>query len=180
MHMAVEYDYYDIVQVLIAAGADQAATNQDGHEARTGIDGNKCIEFVAFVAASSAKELKASLQELLNVVTSGQRKLVDKATFAQTGLRHKRERKAEWVSDPLINNTFVKIIGILQEEAQGEIDAAKPRDETSSATGSAAKAKKNKRVATKAEKQKKKKKNRKTEGRILRCEVTRQAFFKRL
>ena len=146
---------------MIAAGADHTATNRSGHEARTGLIGKKCVAFVAFVAASTAEELKASLQDLLNVVTSGQRKLVDKATFAQTGLRHKRERKAEWVSDPLINNTFVKIIGILQEEAQGEIDAAKPRDETSSATGSAAKAKKNKRVATKAEKQKKKKKKQK-------------------
>ena len=160
-HMAVEYDYYEIIQVLIAAGADHTATNRSGHEARTGLIGKKCVAFVAFVAASTAEELKASLQDLLNVVTSGQRKLVDKATFAQTGLRHKRERKAEWVSDPLINNTFVKIIGILQEEAQGEIDAAKPRDETSSATGSAAKAKKNKRVATKAEKQKKTKKKQK-------------------
>ena len=139
MHMAVEYNYYGIIQALIAAGADQSATNRAGHEAQTGIEGKKCIAFVAFVEASSAKELKESLQDLLDVVTSARRRrLVDKAMFAQTGLGHKKTLKAQWASDPLINESFVKIIGSMQEEIPGENDAANKSTSSGIEKGNAA------------------------------------------
>ena len=64
--MAIEYDYYAIAQKLKDAGADDTIKNNDGIEARTGIEGNKCIEFARFLQAEDGEEILAALEGLKN------------------------------------------------------------------------------------------------------------------
>ena len=92
LHMAVEYDYYAIVQALIAAGADEALTNNDGCEARTGIEGKKCLQLLAFSAATNAEELMTTLKALVELIDTDDKQLIDKVMVGQIGLRHKKVR----------------------------------------------------------------------------------------
>lgn len=109
LHMALEYDYYEIVLALIAAGADETIVNKLGCEARTGIEGKKLLPLVAFSAATNAKELQDSLKDLLAALDTDDRERMDKAVFVQTGMKHKKDIKKEWNADPLINTTFMDI-----------------------------------------------------------------------
>ena len=110
LHMAVEYDYYDIALALIGAGADKKVLNNDGCEARTGIEGKKCLPFVAFSAATNATELQNALRDLLAVLDTEDKERVDKAGFVQTGMKHKKGMKEDWNSDPFINTAFMDIV----------------------------------------------------------------------
>lgn len=110
LHMAVEYDYYEVVQTLIAAGADKAIRSNDGYEARTGIEGKKCLQLLAFASASNAEEMRDSLKDLLDCVETDDKHLVDKADLVKAGLRHKKMLKDEWSSDPLIHSRFTGIV----------------------------------------------------------------------
>ena len=110
LHMAVEYDYFEVVQTLLAAGADKEVRNNEGCEARTGIEGKKCLQLLAFACASDAEELRDSLKDLLDCLETDDKELVDKADLVRAGLKHKKMNKDAWSSDPLIQSQFMSVV----------------------------------------------------------------------
>lgn len=114
LHMAIEYDYYSIVQALKAAGADDKITNNGGFMAITGIEGTKVIELVAFAAATTGKEFASSLEALNKQLSNdSEKERLDKATIVQTGMKLKKTCKEEWNSDPKINTLFMDLVRAL-------------------------------------------------------------------
>ncbi len=111
--MAIEYDYYAIAQKLKDAGADDTIKNNDGIEARTGIEGNKCIEFARFLQAEDGEEILAALEGLKTVVMGKDKKLVDKGELVGAGMRMKKENKKEWTSVESVNVTFIEVVRAL-------------------------------------------------------------------
>ena len=91
IHMAVGYDYYECAKYLISVGGDITIENDAGHQAQRGIDGDKTLGLCAFVSAKTAKEAEDALK-LCEESTEG----IDKASFASSGLRLKKELGGEW------------------------------------------------------------------------------------
>ena len=91
LHMAIEYDYYSIVQALKAAGADEKITNNEGYMAITGIEGKKTIQLVAFAAATTGEEIASSLEALNKQLSNdSEKERLDKVTIVQIGMRLKK------------------------------------------------------------------------------------------
>ena len=89
--MAIEYDYYSIVQALKAAGADEKITNNEGYMANTGIEGKKTIQLVAFAAATTGEEIASSLEALNKQLSNdSEKERLDKVTIVQIGMRLKK------------------------------------------------------------------------------------------
>lgn len=72
LHMAVEYDYYRIVEVLVKAGADLSLLNKAGFEARYGLSGEKVIKVVALTPSdASSVEMMDALAGIEEMVKAG-------------------------------------------------------------------------------------------------------------
>ena len=107
LHMAVAYDYYSIVQMLIKAGADSNKLNDDGFSAISGIDGTKTLGLVAFAAAETGPEIIDSLERITSELTK-----TDKGEYAKVGLKVKRE-SGVWSNK--INVKFMEIFHRLSD-----------------------------------------------------------------
>ena len=102
--MARQYGYFWLSDFLIKSGADVEVTNNDGHAANTGIEGDQSSnDFVAALTdAHDMDELNASLDGLSSA--SG----VDKAALVMAGMQKKKSAKALWTAD--IQARFQEIV----------------------------------------------------------------------
>lgn len=95
LHMAVEYDYYQVSQSLIAAGANIALNNQSGFPATKGIEGGKSLAGCAFYSAKTIQEIKHAFTMLNDSDNLG----LDKAAYVSLGMKHKKNFGSEWTSE---------------------------------------------------------------------------------
>ncbi len=86
LHMCMSYDYYNVVVMLLKAGADENVTNDEGHKAITGLTGNKTVGMVALAAAHTQEDIHAALARIeVNISQT------DKVEFIKTYLKVKKE-----------------------------------------------------------------------------------------
>jgi ankyrin repeat protein len=94
LHMAVAYDMYFVVEALLAGKADPTIKNEAGNEAITGLDGDKTgadawdSGFSILQSANTAAMAEAALEKI-----AANPEGIDKAKFAQTGMKKKKEIK---------------------------------------------------------------------------------------
>lgn len=93
LHMAVGYDYYPVVQCLLAADAQASIVNQAGHASHAGIDGDKSLGFCALVSAKNREEAVSALSQMRDIPGS-----IAKSEYVKTGLRLKKEIR-DWPQD---------------------------------------------------------------------------------
>lgn len=92
LHMAVAYDSYYVVQALLAGNADKTLKNSAGNEAITGLDGDKTGSDAwdsginMLQSASNGESAEAALAKI-----EANPEGVDKAKFAQIGMKKKKE-----------------------------------------------------------------------------------------
>ena len=61
MHMAMAYDYHEVVYALIANGADVNLKNDSGFPASRGLEGDKSLALLALVAAKDEASILAAM-----------------------------------------------------------------------------------------------------------------------
>lgn len=103
IHMAVGYDYYECAVALIKAGGDVTAENEAGHQAQRGIDGDKSLGLCALICAKTGADAAEALKMCEEKISE-----IDKASFASTGLRLKKELGNEWT--PKLQEQFKNIM----------------------------------------------------------------------
>jgi hypothetical protein len=103
LHMALSYDYIEVSEYLLKSGADGNILNDLGFPARRGLEGDKCLAAVYLAAASSTTEALKAL-----TLCSQQLSDLDKATFAGTGLKTKKNIGDEWTDE--VNEKFKDIL----------------------------------------------------------------------
>jgi hypothetical protein len=92
--MAVAYDSYFVVEALLAGNADPTIKNEAGNESLTGLDGDKTGSdawdsgFNMLQSADTAAMAEAALAKI-----EANPEGVDKAKFAQTGMKKKKQIK---------------------------------------------------------------------------------------
>ena len=103
LHMAKAYDYFWCARLLLAAGADPTLENNEGNEARAGIEGDKGdADFVpALTSAHSEAELMEALTGLLA------QNSVDKSALVMGGMQKKRGSKEMWTAE--VDAMFKKV-----------------------------------------------------------------------
>jgi hypothetical protein len=103
LHMAKAYDYFWCARILVAAGADPSLENNDGHAARTGIEGDMVEgDFVpALTSAHTTEELEEALNGLLA------QESVDKGALVMGGMQKKRGSKEIWTTE--IDTLFKRV-----------------------------------------------------------------------
>jgi ankyrin repeat protein len=94
LHMAVEYDYYDACKLLLDAGADPAVKNDDGHACLVGIEGEKSMAVVQLLCSKITEDVIDALTKCNQDQTN-----IEKAAFAQAGLKVKRSMGAQWTDE---------------------------------------------------------------------------------
>lgn len=99
LHMTVEFEFYFLSVALLASGADAALVNAEGHEALTGIDGEKwgasawdTPVSILRAAGDCAEELELAFSRL-EAAESGS---LDKASLAQAGMAKRRTCTVHW------------------------------------------------------------------------------------
>eukprot|EP00604_Paraphysomonas_vestita_P002492 CAMPEP_0174818562 /NCGR_PEP_ID=MMETSP1107-20130205/1294_1 /TAXON_ID=36770 /ORGANISM="Paraphysomonas vestita, Strain GFlagA" /LENGTH=158 /DNA_ID=CAMNT_0016030583 /DNA_START=257 /DNA_END=733 /DNA_ORIENTATION=+ len=103
LHMSLSYDYIEVSEFLLANGADKNIVNEAGHPAYKGLEGDKSLPALYLAAASNTQEALRAL-ELCNQNFDD----LDKATFAGTGLKTKKNLGDQWTDD--VNEKFKEII----------------------------------------------------------------------
>lgn len=106
LHMALSYDYYDCVQALIAAGANVNFLNDAGHPAKLGLDGDKSILLLALMSTKTSTEITDAMNSIQESPDG-----IDRASFAQTGLKLKKTLGDEWT--PSVQEHFKSILSKL-------------------------------------------------------------------
>lgn len=86
LHMAMSYDYYSVVKMLINAGCDENILNDDGFTAITGLTGDKTVGMVSFAAAESQEDIHAALDRIESDTDR-----TDKVEFIKIFLKLKKE-----------------------------------------------------------------------------------------
>eukprot|EP00746_Dinoflagellata_sp_MGD_P008040 gnl/MRDRNA2_/MRDRNA2_116027_c0_seq1.p1 gnl/MRDRNA2_/MRDRNA2_116027_c0~~gnl/MRDRNA2_/MRDRNA2_116027_c0_seq1.p1 ORF type:complete len:246 (+),score=60.97 gnl/MRDRNA2_/MRDRNA2_116027_c0_seq1:96-833(+) len=92
LHMAVAYDSYFVVEALLAGNANPTIKNEAGNESITGLDGDKTgadawdSGFNMLLSANTAAMAEAALAKI-----EANPEGIDKAKFAQTGMKKKKE-----------------------------------------------------------------------------------------
>lgn len=107
LHMALSYDYIEVSEFLLASGADRTIINEAGFPASKGLEGDKSLPALYLATASTTQEaLKA-----LDVCNSNFDEL-DKATFAGTGLKTKKQMGDQWTE--AVNEKFKGILNRME------------------------------------------------------------------
>jgi len=86
LHMAMSYDYYTVVKMLVNAGADEQIINDDGFSAITGLTGDKTVGMVSLAAAETQEDINAALDRIENDLGR-----TDKVPFIKIYLKLKKE-----------------------------------------------------------------------------------------
>jgi hypothetical protein len=103
LHMALSYDYIEVSEYLLQHGADGNLLNESGFPARRGLEGDKCLGAVYLAAASNTAEALKALD-----ICARQLDDLDKATFAGTGLKAKKNMGGDWTDE--VNEKFKDIL----------------------------------------------------------------------
>jgi hypothetical protein len=82
MHMAMAYDYHEVVYALIDHGADVTVTNDAGFPASRGLEGDKSLALLALVAAKD----EAAVIAAMNLCGEKGNREYDRATLFRTTL----------------------------------------------------------------------------------------------
>lgn len=106
LHMALSYDYIAVSEYLMANGADGSILNDAGIPARKGLEGEKCLAAVYLAAANTTEEVMKALD--MCVASSSD---LDKASFASTGLKVKKNLGADWTD--AVNTKFKEVLSML-------------------------------------------------------------------
>lgn len=97
LHMAMSYDYYKVVRMLINAGCNEQMINDDGFAAITGLTGDKTVGMVSFAASETQEDIHAALDRIEVDLTAEQTEKpeppggVDKVEFIKIYLKLKKE-----------------------------------------------------------------------------------------
>jgi len=91
LHMAMAYDYAEVVKMLRAAGAQDTIRNDNGFTAISGIDGDKTTGLLSLNQADSSKSIYLALDEISTQVST-----TDVAEYVKIYLESKRERGEAW------------------------------------------------------------------------------------
>lgn len=86
LHMAMSYDYYPVVKMLINADCDENLMNDDGFRAITGLTGDKTVGMVSFAAAQSQEDIHAAFDRIENDLER-----TDKVGFIKNYLKVKKD-----------------------------------------------------------------------------------------
>ena len=86
LHMAMSYDYYNVVKMLVNAGANEQIINDDGFAAITGLTGDKTVGMVSMAAAESNEDINEALDRIENDIER-----TDKVQFIKNYLKLKKE-----------------------------------------------------------------------------------------
>jgi len=105
LHMAVGFGLRPAAEVLLASGANRQLVNGDGCIAESGIEGDYGVPALIGVASSEQQLLDAF------AMAASHPDNMDKAKFASTGMKKKREAKAIW--SPEVHAAFVGTMGDL-------------------------------------------------------------------
>ena len=58
LHMAMSYDYYRVVRMLLDAKADKEILNDDNIEAIKGLEGDKTMGLVCFSSCENGEDIE--------------------------------------------------------------------------------------------------------------------------
>jgi ankyrin repeat protein len=97
LHMAIGYDYYECGQILLQHGADMTICNLADVPSSRGLDGDKCFGMAAFISATKSKSAEEMLAALK--VCLGDIEFLDKASFAQSGMKAKKTLGESWTPE---------------------------------------------------------------------------------
>ena len=86
LHMAMSYDYYSVVKMLVEAGCDENIHNDDGFAAITGLTGDTTVGMVSFAAAQSQEDIHAALDRIENDLER-----TDKVRYIKNFLKVKKD-----------------------------------------------------------------------------------------
>lgn len=86
LHMAMSYDYYNVVKMLINAGCDENIENDDGFKAITGLTGEATVGMVSFAAAQNQDDIHAALDKIENELAR-----IDKVSYIKNYLKVKKD-----------------------------------------------------------------------------------------
>jgi len=100
MHMGAEYDYYTIVKILMANGADQTITNEAGSKAIEGLEGGKTGPEAWDNPVTILKTVlddKAALEDVFQRLEAAKVGEIKKDDLVRIGMAKKKELK-EWTA----------------------------------------------------------------------------------
>lgn len=106
LHMAIGYDYYDCATAIIRAGGDLAMVNDAQVPASRGLEGDKTLSLIEFMAAKTAKEAVEALKNC-----EADAAILNKVAFVSTGLKLKKSLENGW-SDAM-QTQFKRIIDLI-------------------------------------------------------------------
>ena len=92
--MAMSYDYYRVVRLLLDGGADEKKLNQDGFEAVKGLEGDKTMGLVCFSSCENGEDIDEALTMIENELA-----ITDKVDFIKAGLNLKK--RFEYTDPPI-------------------------------------------------------------------------------
>ena len=106
LHMAIGYDYYDCATAIIKAGGDLNMVNDAGVPASRGLEGDKTLSLIEFMAAKTAKEAVGALKNCETDVA-----ILNKVVFVSTGLKLKKSLENNWTDS--MQTQFKRIIDLI-------------------------------------------------------------------
>lgn len=99
LHMLVKYDMYFLAKYLVDQGANPKVKNADGHEAITGLDGDKVGAEAwdsPLRALKDASDDKDELEIGFGMLERSDLSTIDKAMLVQIGLSKRKECATNW------------------------------------------------------------------------------------
>jgi len=106
LHMAIGYDYYDCATAIIKAGGDLNMVYDAGVQASRGLEGDKTLSLIEFMAAKTAKEAVGALKNCETDVA-----ILNKVVFVSTGLKLKKSLENNWTDS--MQTQFKRIIDLI-------------------------------------------------------------------
>jgi hypothetical protein len=103
--MAMEYDLYDTVNILLKGGADPNLCNDSNSPAIKGLDGSKSIQLLALSFAKTTEDSLSSLIKCQAVVSE-----IDKATYVSIGLKTKKNLGDLWTKE--VQEKFKEVLNL--------------------------------------------------------------------
>ena len=103
LHMSLSYDYIEVSEFLLASGADKNIINEAGYPACKGLEGDKSLPALYLAAATTTYDALRALE-----ICNNNFEELDKATFAGTGLKTKKNLGEQWTEE--VNDKFKEIL----------------------------------------------------------------------
>lgn len=94
LHMAMSYDYYQVVRMLLQANADKEILNDDNIAAIKGLEGDKTMGLVCFSSCENGEDIDEAL-----TLIEGEIDVTDKVEYIKSGLALKK--RFEFTDPPI-------------------------------------------------------------------------------